>query len=407
MPRNGNGGYSLLNNSWNPAINGAAATAADWQNLINDVAAAIQQSVSNDGQTPMVGSLNMGGFVITGLGAPSGAGQSLRWEQLTKGADIASAAALPIPVEGAYFNVTGTTTVTSIADVYPGRLVYLKFTGVLTLTNSASLVLPNLADFTTMAGDTLVFLNDSPGVWLCVSYPNRVLALGSWRNKLINAQGTVNQRGYVSGTATSGANQYTLDRWRVVTSGQNLSFSGTGLVRVMTAPAGGVEQVVEALNIEGGRYSLSWVGTATATVNGSAVANGATITLPASTNATVRFTSGTFSLPQLEAGWVTPFEYLPPEETLFRCQRYYTANVEFAMIGYGLAGNNMGGYTPFKVPMRATPTLNLAADGTLIGNNNVGTLNQTATSNGIVIFRQVTATGGAQFSEVYNASAEL
>jgi len=359
MPRNGTGGYSLPSNSWNPAINGAAATAADWQNLINDVASAIQQSVSSDGQTPMTGNLSMGGFVLTGLGAPSGTGQSLRWEQLTKGADIASAAALPIPIEGSYFNVTGTTTITSIADVYPGRLVYLKFTGVLTLTNSASLVLPNLADYTTMAGDILVFMNDAPGVWVCVAYPNRTLALGTFRNKLINAQALLNQRGYASGAATTGANQYTLDRWRVVTSGQNLTYSVSGIANTMTAPAGGLEQVVEGTFMEGGVYSLSWVGTATATVNGTPVTNGGTITLTAGANATVRFTNGTVRLPQLEKGWVTPFEYLPLEINEVRCLRYFEAsqgNMSFTQPGN--SGSVPQRYSlVYRVSKRATPTV--------------------------------------------------
>lgn len=157
-----------------------------------------------------------------------------------------------------------------------------------------------------------------------------------FKNKLINAQGMINQRGYSSGAATSGANQYTLDRWRVVTSGQNLAYSGTGIFRVMTAPAGGVEQVIESLYMEGGSYFLSWVGTATATVNGTAVANGGSISLPAGTNATVRFTSGTFSLPQLEIGRVTPFEYLPIEVNELRCMRYFEAsqgNMSFTQPG--------------------------------------------------------------------------
>lgn len=170
MPRNGTGAYSLVNNSWNPAINGVSATAADWQALINDVASAIQQSVSSDGQTTMTGSLHMGGFVIDGLGTPSGAGQSLRWQQLTKGADIASTAALPIPIEGSYFVVTGTTTITSIVDVYPGRMAFLKFAAACQLTNSASLILPQGVNITTKANDVALFVNDSPGVWLCLLY---------------------------------------------------------------------------------------------------------------------------------------------------------------------------------------------------------------------------------------------
>lgn len=82
MARNGSGTYNLLTNSWNPATNGVSATAVDWQNLINDVAAALTQSLSADGQTPMTGNLNAGNNKITGLAAGTGTGQSIRWEQV-------------------------------------------------------------------------------------------------------------------------------------------------------------------------------------------------------------------------------------------------------------------------------------------------------------------------------------
>lgn len=67
MSRDGNGVYSLPVNSWNPALDGNAATPSDYQDLIDDVAAAITQSVSSDGQTPMVGDLNMDGNKIENL----------------------------------------------------------------------------------------------------------------------------------------------------------------------------------------------------------------------------------------------------------------------------------------------------------------------------------------------------
>jgi hypothetical protein len=161
--------------------------------------------------------------------------------------------------------------------------------------------------------------SDAEGSWLGVN-----ASLLSNRNKLINAQGLINQRVYVSGTATTTANQYTVDRWKVVTLGQNLAFSTTNNVVTFTAPAGGVEQVVEGLNVESGTYVLSWTGTATATVNGTARAKGATFSLTGGSNVTVRFSSGTFSLPQLEKGTsATPFEYRPFGSELALCQRYY------------------------------------------------------------------------------------
>jgi hypothetical protein len=67
MARNGSGTYNLLTNSWNPATNGNSATAVDWQNLINDIAAALTQSLSADGQTPVTGPINFGNNNITNV----------------------------------------------------------------------------------------------------------------------------------------------------------------------------------------------------------------------------------------------------------------------------------------------------------------------------------------------------
>jgi hypothetical protein len=183
------------------------------------------------------------------------------------------------------------------------------------------------------------------------------------RNLIINGSGRINQRAYVSGTNTTGANQYTLDRWRVVTSGQNLTFTGNDAAREMTAPAGGVEQVIEGANIVGGTYVLNWTGTATATVGGVAVAKGGTFTLSANTNATVRFTSGTFANVQLEAGSIaTPFENLGYGQELARCQRYYyRANADAAYTTFGSGFNtsttSASCSVPFPVKMRGAPSL--------------------------------------------------
>ena len=189
----------------------------------------------------------------------------------------------------------------------------------------------------------------------------------SFRNKIINGNFGINQRGYVSGTATSGANQYTFDRWRVVTSGQNLTFSASGTGNIVTAPAGGIEQVIESLNIEGGTYTLSWTGTATGAVNGSAVSNGGQVTLTANTNATIKFSSGTVSQVQLEAGSVaTPFENRPIGTELALCQRYFQKSYDVATnpgtSGGGIlyqAANISGEAAPtvtHSVPLRASPT---------------------------------------------------
>jgi hypothetical protein len=199
----------------------------------------------------------------------------------------------------------------------------------------------------------------------------------SFRNKIINGNFGINQRVYVSGTATSGANQYTLDRWRVVTSGQNLTFSASGTGNIVTAPAGGIEQVIESLNIEGGTYTLSWTGTATGAVNGSAISNGGQVTLPANTNATIKFSSGTVSQVQLEAGSVaTPFENRPIGTELALCQRYYEIMpIIHVMFPWSSGTQIIRASSGFSVTKRAVPTLTMG--NKLIG---TGTLIVTATT---------------------------
>ncbi|WP_095180613.1 hypothetical protein [Pseudomonas sp. Irchel 3F6] len=152
-----------------------------------------------------------------------------------------------------------------------------------------------------------------------------------FRNKLINSRFNVNQRAYASGAATAAANQYTLDRWTVVVSGQNLAYTASGAGYVVTAPAGGIEQIIEAGSIEGGVYTLSWVGTATATVNGVAITNGGnTSSLADNTAVTIRFTGGTVSKAQFEAGTqATLYEARSPWLEMSMCMRYYQRLASF------------------------------------------------------------------------------
>lgn len=154
-----------------------------------------------------------------------------------------------------------------------------------------------------------------------------------FKNLIINANGLINQRGYVSGTATTVNNEYTLDRWRVITSGEALTFSTTDNITTFTAPLNGVEQIVEDINVISGNYTLSFTGTATATISQSsdnvtytavtANADGS-YTIVGMLYTKVNLAGGTFSLVQLEEGSVaTPFEQRPYGLELSLCQRYY------------------------------------------------------------------------------------
>jgi hypothetical protein len=89
----------------------------------------------------------------------------------SKGADVASANALVLGTDGNYFDITGTTAITSIGTLGIGTVVVLHFDGILTLTyNAADLVLPGAANITTAAGDEAMFVEYATGDWRCISY---------------------------------------------------------------------------------------------------------------------------------------------------------------------------------------------------------------------------------------------
>ena len=91
---------------------------------------------------------------------------------LKKGADVASAAALPLINGGNYVDVTGTNAITSLDALGVGTWVILQFDGALTLTHHATdLFLPNNgSDIITSAGDHALMVEYGIGVWRCAVY---------------------------------------------------------------------------------------------------------------------------------------------------------------------------------------------------------------------------------------------
>lgn len=90
------------------------------------------------------------------------------WEQ---GADVASAATVSL-AEGGYFKITGTTTITDIdfATDRAGRGAWLRFSGILTLTHSSTLILPTAADIATAAGDMGYFVSEGSDIIRCLAF---------------------------------------------------------------------------------------------------------------------------------------------------------------------------------------------------------------------------------------------
>jgi hypothetical protein len=142
----------------------------------------------------------------------------------------------------------------------------------------------------------------------------------------------------------------------------------------------------------GGNYVLSWTGTATATVAGAAVTSGVPFSLAANTNAEVKFSGGTFSLPKLERGvTATPFDFRAPQQELVLCQRYYETSYDIGT-ALGTVTNNGAARTyitnlntsahntcipvTFKVTKRAVPVVTLYSPA----NGSVGNVSDAATA---------------------------
>lgn len=206
------------------------------------------------------------------------------------------------------------------------------------------------------------------------------------RNLLDNANFAINQRVYVSGAATVAANQVTLDRWRVVTSGQNITFATYGNGKIVTAPAGGIEQVIFGDRIGVVTHVINWVGTATCTVDGVAKSKGDSVTLVPGTNCSVKFFGGTVAQPQLEAGPVaSTFEHRDSSIDKTICKTCYrTSYISVAAGSVSSAGVVYGGHyynssasangvgvikIDFDTDMRATPTVFIYSPATGAVNN--------------------------------------
>ena len=165
------------------------------------------------------------------------------------GADVASATTTDLDaVTGDLIDVTGTTAITAIT-LTEGEERTVRFTGILTLTNDASLVLPGGANITTAAGDFAVFRGYASGVVRCVTYA-RASGL-----PIVNPT-VVNLRGYLSGCQLSTAGAST-----------------TMTIAAGTAADAGNAVMME-LNSAIGKTTSAWaVGTGNGGIDTGAVAN--------------------------------------------------------------------------------------------------------------------------------------
>lgn len=197
--------------------------------------------------------------------------------------------------------------------------------------------------------------------------------LAGFRNIIINGGFTLNQRGYVSGSALT-AGSYAHDRWKAGAIGGDYSFTQLNSNTQITIASGkSLIQVVENKNVQDTTYVLSWAGTAQARVGvNSATPSGSYASSPilitgqtAGTTMSIEFGAGTLGDVQLEIGSIaTKFEYRPYQTELALCQRYYWKST----LALGIAALAAGGFgIKYPVTMRVAPTLSNATFSVGVG----------------------------------------
>jgi hypothetical protein len=224
------------------------------------------------------------------------------------------------------------------------------------------------------------------------------------RNGLHNPRFSINQRGYVSAAAL-GAGAYGHDRWKAGAGGCTYTFTQSQPGTTITITAGSLQQIVEAMAVEGGTYTLSWTGSAQGRINAGAYAASPVTAagLAVNTAITVEFNAGTLAGVQLEIGSVaTPLEKPDPQQDLAKCQRFYQlvpidwAGVVTASAGYRVA-------SPFIVSMRTTPAVSLFGDGSA----NFGTRTLAAGVANVAVSGTAIATAYGALTVTVACSADL
>ena len=151
-------------------------------------------------------------------------GAQIQW---SKGADVASASALAVLTDGNYFDITGTTTVTSINTTGgAGTLIKLHFDDAVILTHhSTNLILAGAANFTTEAGDEVEFVEYDTGKYRMTGWSLAGTAPGGGGGGAFLGEGASGASVGDSGDIIR-VNQQTLDTSQTMSATDNGSCAG-------------------------------------------------------------------------------------------------------------------------------------------------------------------------------------
>ena len=246
MSRDSSGIYTLP--AGNPVVNGTAIDPSWANTTLTDIGNELTNSLDKAGRTLPTANLPMGGFKLSGLGAGSAAGESLRYEQVALNGETAvaiSASTTNIESGGTFVvTLTGTATVTAfVAASVVGLTRLIRFNGAMTLThNSSTFDLPGGSNITTASGDEALVKSTTTG-WKFVAY---------FRENGLPVLGFPN--GTVSAPGISFASEPDCGFYRVTTNTIALSVGGF--------------RVMQAVNDSGGTFLYGYDPVASGTSGG-------------------------------------------------------------------------------------------------------------------------------------------
>ncbi len=131
----------------------------EFNNIINNALSLI---------SPLSGTLNVTGTVDINAG---GTLKVTGVETLTKGADVTAATDLLVNIDGNIFDVTGATTIATVATKGVGTHIILQFDSTPQITHHATnLILPGGLNITAAAGDIMGLYEYASADWRCEFY---------------------------------------------------------------------------------------------------------------------------------------------------------------------------------------------------------------------------------------------
>lgn len=178
----------------------------------------------------------------------------------------------------------------------------------------------------------------------------------SYRNRAMNGNFAVNQR-VVSGTVTLAPGAYGHDRWKAGAAGCTYTFAPSGIDTIITITAGSLVEIIEGIEIEGGVYCMSWFGTAKGKIGAGAYSDSGvnSASLATGENVAIEFNTGTLSRVQVEPGTTpSPFERVPFEEMLHRCERFYQKSYTYSVAPLSV---ELNGNTAYAIGLDASTAL--------------------------------------------------